>query len=156
MMEVYGNQVIIPRTTGRGRWFPTAQVGRLITGFFLEQVNLDEQQWDDSHRQWLKLCETEFLQWTAEVPGFTAAPPALGEGYAAAVKSTRPADPASSRSQPKPSRTKKPDPQVGQSLQPPSAAVPVRNSIMEDAAEAVCNASADCLTFVYHVAKVER
>jgi len=132
MMEVYADKVIIPRTTGRGRWFPIAQVGRLITGFFLNQVNLEEQQWDDSHRQWLKLCETEFLQWTAELPGFTSAPPALEEGYAAAVKSTRRASSTSrDSSQSQSTRTKKPDPQVGRSLQPPSVSIPERNPIME-------------------------
>jgi hypothetical protein len=35
MMEMYANRMVIPCTTGRGRWFPIAQVGRLITGYFL-------------------------------------------------------------------------------------------------------------------------
>jgi hypothetical protein len=34
LMEVYASKVVVPRTTGRGQWFPVAQVGRLITGFF--------------------------------------------------------------------------------------------------------------------------
>jgi hypothetical protein len=70
MLEVYASRIGIPQTVGRGRWFTTALVTRVIIGHHLQFVEVSAQRWDQTHLDWLENCRLEYVKWTGEVPGY--------------------------------------------------------------------------------------
>jgi len=127
MLEVYASRIGIPRTVGRGRWFTTALVTRVIIGHHLQFLDVDAQQWDQTHLDWLENCRLEYVKWTGEVPGY-GVQPERKSGYDKAVKSGSRTSESRETSSRNPRRS---ETRVSGSLQPPAGALPQHRPIME-------------------------